>query len=368
MNNVLHLFRYLVGILFIFSGLIKVNDPVGTQIKLEEYFHVFASDFSEVFLVFVPFALFLSVFLSVLEVVLGVALLVRFKMKLTVTLLLIIIVFFTFLTFFSAYFNKVTDCGCFGDAIKLTPWQSFIKDIILLVMIGVMFIFRNRFTKPEEDRKGMSAGAIAVAVTAVICTAISWYAIEHLPFIDFRSYKEGNNIGKLMQPSEPYRYTYIMVKDGKEYEFEQYPEATEGYEYKEIKLQNPEAQPLINDFSAWGDEGEITEELLKGNKLLVVIHSVDKVETEALPAITQLAQEVEGSAEAMVLTSSGNEAYEAFRHEQQLAIPYYSGDATLLKTMIRSTPGIVLLQDGVVMKKWHYNDVPDAAEVKELLQ
>ena len=368
MNKVLHLFRYLVGILFIISGLIKVNDPVGTQIKLEEYFHVFASDFSEVFLVFVPYALFLSVFLSVLEVVLGVALLARFKMKLTTTVLLLMIIFFTFLTFFSAYFNKVTDCGCFGDALKLTPWQSFIKDIILLLMIGVLFIYRNRLSKSKKKSEGISAGAIAVAVTAILCTAVAWYAIAHLPFIDFRTYKEGNNIGELMQPSEPYRYTYIMVKDGEEFEFEQYPEATEGYEYKAIKLQNPEAQPVINDFSAWNDEGEYTAELLKGNKLLVIIHSVDKVEMESLPAITQLAQEVEGSAEPLVLTSSGEEAYEAFRHEQQLALPYYFGDATLLKTMIRSTPGLILLQNGEVVKKWHYNDVPDAAEVKELLQ
>ncbi|WP_017732030.1 BT_3928 family protein [Nafulsella turpanensis] len=368
MNKVLHLFRYLVGILFIISGLIKVNDPVGTQIKLEEYFQVFASDFSDAFLMLVPYALILSVFLSVLEVVLGVALLVRFKMKLTTTVLLLMIVFFTFLTFFSAYFNKVTDCGCFGDALKLTPWQSFTKDIVLLIMIGVLFFYRNRLEKPEGEKKGLSAATIAVVVTAILCTVIGWYAIAHLPFIDFRTYKEGNNIGELMQPSEPYRYTYIMVKDGKEYEFEKYPEATEGYEYKAIKLQNPEAQPVINDFSAWNEEGDYTAELLKGNKLLVIVHAVDKAETEPMADIKQLTQQLEGSAESLVLTSSGAASFDAFRHEQQLALPYYLADATLLKTMIRSNPGLILLKDGVVVKKWHYNDVPEAAEVKELLQ
>ena len=135
MNKLTAAARYIVGFLFIISGLIKVNDPVGTQIKLEEYFEVFSSDIWSGFHALVPLALFLSVFLSVLEVVLGVALLVKYKMKITTTVLLVLIVFFTFLTFYSAYFNKVTDCGCFGDALKLTPWQSFIKDIVLLVLI-----------------------------------------------------------------------------------------------------------------------------------------------------------------------------------------------------------------------------------------
>ena len=127
--------RVVIGGLFIFSGLIKVNDPVGTAIKLEEYFNVFSTDFASFFAVFEPYALFFSVFLVVLEVVLGVAVLINYRMSVTIWVLLLIILFFSFLTFYSAYFNKVTDCGCFGDAIKLTPWQSFSKDMILLVLI-----------------------------------------------------------------------------------------------------------------------------------------------------------------------------------------------------------------------------------------
>ena len=125
--------KVIVGILFIFSGLIKLNDPVGTEIKLEEYFEVFAQDLPalhDFFIGLVPFALYFSVLLCVAEVVLGVALLVSYKPKSTSWLLLITIVFFTFLTFYSAYFNRVTDCGCFGDAIKLKPWTSFSKDML----------------------------------------------------------------------------------------------------------------------------------------------------------------------------------------------------------------------------------------------
>ena len=119
----------------IISGLIKLNDPVGFSFKLEEYFSQGVLDLP----VFEPYALAISIIVVIVEVLLGIALLIGFKPKLTVWSLLLMIVFFTFLTFYSAYFNKVTDCGCFGDAVKLTPWESFTKDIILLVLIVILF-------------------------------------------------------------------------------------------------------------------------------------------------------------------------------------------------------------------------------------
>ena len=144
--------RYLVGLLFIFSGVIKINDPVGTQIKLQEYFEVFSSDFTPIFEIFIPYALVLSVSLCTLEVVIGVALLINYQIKITSKITLGLILFFTFLTFYSAYFNKVTDCGCFGDDIKLTPWESFYKDIILLIMIVFMY-FNQKFIHPIFNLK-----------------------------------------------------------------------------------------------------------------------------------------------------------------------------------------------------------------------
>ena len=149
MKIIYTLSRYLVGVLFIFSGLIKINDPVGTQIKLEEYFEVFSSDFTPLFEYLVPLALFLSVILCTLEVIIGIALILNYRMKITSSILLSLIVFFTFLTFYSAYFNKVTDCGCFGDAIKLTPWESFTKDIILLLFSLIIFFLTNKFKQEK---------------------------------------------------------------------------------------------------------------------------------------------------------------------------------------------------------------------------
>ncbi|MEQ9414769.1 MAG: DoxX family protein, partial [Cyclobacteriaceae bacterium] len=131
--------RLFVGGLFIFSGLIKLNDPVGTQIKLEEYFEVFAVDFGSFFHVFIPWAMEIGMVLIILELALGFAVLLHYKMNTTMWVMLSLMVFFTFLTFYSAYFNKVTDCGCFGDAIKLTPWESFYKDVILMVFVLHLF-------------------------------------------------------------------------------------------------------------------------------------------------------------------------------------------------------------------------------------
>lgn len=355
--------RLLVGVLFIFSGLIKINDPVGTQIKLEEYFEVFASSFSPVFHEFIPAALVLSVVLSVLEVVLGIALLLNYRPKLNTAILLVLIVFFTALTFFSAVTGKVTDCGCFGDVLKLTPWQSFIKDIILLVLILFLFISYRRGPRPEP---APGAGLWVLASTLVF-TFIAIMAIEHLPYLDFRAYKEGVNIPASMQPSEPYRYAYIMEKEGKVHELTEYPQEGEGYTYKDIKLLNPEAAPKIADFAIWNQEGDLTEQVLQGNKLLIIVHKVDKADTDNIPAIRRLAESLQGRTDVLVVTSSDEASYEAFRHEHQIGIPYAFGDATLLKTIMRANPGIVLLKGGTVMGKWHHNDTPDKSEVLKLL-
>jgi hypothetical protein len=146
--------RFFVGGLFIFSGLIKLNDPVGTEIKMHEYFEVFAADFGSFFNVFIPWSLEISMAMIILELMLGVAVLLWFRMDITTKVLLGLLTFFTFLTFYSAYFNKVTDCGCFGDAIKLTPWESFSKDVILMVFTLHLFWYRSGYVSAVRSRPG----------------------------------------------------------------------------------------------------------------------------------------------------------------------------------------------------------------------
>ncbi len=362
MNVIAQVSRLLVGSLFIFSGLIKINDPVGTSIKLEEYFEVFAVDFAPFFASLAPLALFLSVLLSVMEVVLGVAVLIKYRMRTTAWILLLLIVFFTFLTFYSAYFNKVTDCGCFGDAIKLTPWQSFIKDIILLVLTGIIFAYRKRYVQ----QLAFKTADLTIALLTLLNIGVAIYAIRHLPYIDFRAYKVGANLPTLMQPSEALRYKYIMTKDGQEQEFTTYP-TEQGYEFKEMVLLNPEAQPKITDYSVWNNDGDFTQQTFEGNKLLVIMYDVTKANTSFLDEIIALTNQLPENIDPIILTASGEQPYENFRHNYQLAAPYYFADATVLKTMIRANPGIILLQDGTVIDKWHFRDVPTAAQVEKLI-
>src|SRR3954463_5007855 len=157
--------RFVVGCLFIFSGLIKLNDPIGTEIKMEEYFEVFAQDFGSLFNYFIPWSLEIGMIMIVLEVALGVAILLFYRMELTTWILLLLMLFFTFLTFYSAYFNKVTDCGCFGDAIKLTPWESFSKDMVLMVFVLHLFWYRKTYPAVLRTLEGHTVMAVTVALS-----------------------------------------------------------------------------------------------------------------------------------------------------------------------------------------------------------
>ncbi|GAB2525844.1 BT_3928 family protein [Rufibacter soli] len=359
----------IVGGLFIFSGLIKLNDPVGTAIKLEEYFEVFAIDFSKLFLSIKPFALYLSIFLSTLEVVLGVALLVRWRLNQVLWSLFFLTLFFTFLTFYSAYFNKVTDCGCFGDAIKLTPWESFSKDVFLLVLILLLLATQRSLRSLGSVRSKVPG--ILVVLALLLSVGIGAYAYRHEPFIDFRAYRVGANLPKLMKPSAPLRYQYVMEKGGKQHAFESYPTDTT-YVFKQMVPLNPEDGPKITDFNVWNDQGDFTQEMFIGNRLLILVKDVNKADRESFAGINTLLAGLEKTPSPkvvpVVITSSSSQDFDVFRHEINLSAPYFFADATVLKTMIRANPGLLLLKNGIVVGKWHYHDVPTAAEVQALLK
>ena len=360
--RIIHLIiRFFVGGLFIFSGLIKVNDPAGTAIKLKEYFEVFAIDFGSFFEIFIPFALPLAVFIVVLEVVLGVAVLINFKMEKTTVILLLLILFFSFLTFYSAYFEKVTDCGCFGDAIPLTPWQSFYKDVILTILIVWLFIFRRDYKPIFRTLTGMTVIGLTIAVNV----GLALYALAHLPFIDFRPYKIGDNIYANMQFTAPPEYLYVMEKDGVTEEFTSYPTDPDYTFVKMVRL-NPETDPKITDYAVYDtDNNNVTEETFKGIKVLFLIEKAEKANEEGVKEIMELILGL-NAVDVMVMTSSSPNVFEEFRHEYQLSIPYYFVDSTVLKAMVRSNPGLILMRNGTVLGKWHYNDVPSAETIYEL--
>ncbi|RYU78328.1 BT_3928 family protein [Hymenobacter persicinus] len=356
----------LLGVIFVFSGLIKLNDPVGTALKLEEYFEVFAQDFGKFFLVFKSSARTISIMLSSLEVILGVAVLLRWHLRLTLKVLLALLIFFAFLTFYSAAFNKVTDCGCFGDFIKLTPWASFAKDMFLLGLWLVVF-FNFRYLRRVFAHGQL--GVMYMTIASAVAIGIGVRALGHLPYFDFLPYKVGNDIGKLMKPSEPMRYKYIMERNGETKEFTEYP-TDSTWKYKQMVSMNPEAAPKITDFRVWNDAGDYTQELLKGNKLVLIVQGTDKADRDRFLQINQLILSADSSKKKitpLILTSSSPSDFDAFRHDVNLSAPFYYADATVLKSMIRSNPGFILLQDGVVKGKFHYHDIPTRAKLEELL-
>ena len=213
MKYIVGFLRIFVGIFFIISGFIKLNDPVGFSFKLKDYF---APDVLNLeFLV--PFALVIALFVVIFEVLLGIMLIVGYAKKFTLWSLLLMIVFFTFLTFYSAYFNKVTDCGCFGDALKLTPWESFWKDVVLSIMILILF-FGKKHIQPFFSKFGRT---IIVFVSFIACMVFAYYVLQHLPWIDFRAYKIGANIQKGMEvpegaPKPIFEYNWKFNVNGEE--------------------------------------------------------------------------------------------------------------------------------------------------------
>jgi hypothetical protein len=272
-------------------------------------------------------------------------------------------VFFTFLTFYSAYFNKVTDCGCFGDAIKLTPWQSFTKDVVLMGFVFHLFWYKHTYVPALRTREG---DGLVIGVV-VLSLFLGVYAINHLPFIDFRAYRIGNNIPQQMLPQEQPVIEYVFEKDGKEIRSQKYL-SEGGYKYISSEVLNEDkTKPKITDYSVTSPEGEDkTNYSFEKTKLLIVIANADKASVKKIKEIRELTQKLEGKIDCFILTASNQESIEKFRHENQLAVPYYFSDATVLKTIIRSNPGIALWQQGTVRGNWHYNDVPTAKEVLDL--
>ena len=342
-------------------GLIKINDPKGTAYKLEEYFYVFSSDFGSIFELFVPVALPLAILLSVLEVALGIGLLLKYRPALVSHILLYLILFFTFLTFYSAAFDKVTDCGCFGDLLKLTPWQSFFKDVVLTILI--VLLFRGRSEGQTSPPRFFPDDQLAITgVVVLVCLSV--FSVRYLPFLDFSPYAVGNNLGELMEPSKPLIYTYIMEKDGKRVELDKYPQGDE-FKFIEMKLLNPEDQPKITDLSIWNEQGDFTQELFEGEKLLFIVSSVETANKRGSRKLGNLLKGHNASAKVWTLTASPQSQYRSFGKEAGWDHPFYYADATVLKTMIRSNPGVMLLRDGIVEGKWSSHSLSDIPKPDE---
>lgn len=363
LKNILTQFsRIFVGILFIISGLIKLNDPLGFSYKLAEYFGepVFNLPF------LVPFSLALAIFIVILEVVLGIMLLIGFRSKITVWLLLILIIKFTFLTFYSAYFNVVKDCGCFGDALHLTPWESFTKDVVLLVFILILF-FNIKLVQPLFTAKIQN---IVVGMSLVLCGFMAFWVLNHLPIIDFRPFKVGNNIQKGMEipegaPQSIVEMTFIYKVNGVDTEFTEkdlmnIPAGATFVDRKDKVIVEGYVPP-IHDFTMEKDGSDYKEELLAHPKLLLfVAYDLTIANEDGMNILKSLQNKAESKGYKVIgMTGSTQEQIEKTKKEYGFAFDFYFCDAIALKTIERSNPSIVILDKGTVKQKVHYNDIKD---------
>jgi uncharacterized membrane protein YphA (DoxX/SURF4 family) len=359
MKIITNISRILVGVLFMISGLIKLNDPMGFSFKLEEYFG--ANVLNLEFLI--PYALALAVAVVIFEVVLGVMLLVGYKKTFTVWSLLLLILFFTFLTFYSAYFNKVTDCGCFGDALKLTPWQSFTKDVVLLVFIIIIFInkkhIRRLFGKVPTN--------IVVYASLVLCCLFGYYVLNHLPAIDFRAYKVGTNIKEGMAvpegaPKSVYEMVFIYKVNGVEKEFtekelDKIP-ANAVFVDRKDKMVVEGYIPPIHDFTIEKDGEDYTDSVLEQPKLIMLIsYDLTKASDEGLAKMEKFSQDAQAKGYMVIGVTASDEDVIAQKKKQfGLTFDYYFCDSTTLKTIERANPSIVVLENGTIVNKAHWND------------
>ena len=358
MKYLVNISRILVGLLFIFSGLIKINDPVGFSFKLEEYFGptVFNIDF------LLPYVLPLAIFIVVLEVLLGVFLLVGLKKEFTIYSLFAMIVFFTFLTWYSAYFNKVTDCGCFGDAIKLTPWESFTKDVILLVLIVIIMI-GLKYIKPLFSNKLLY---IFPSISLILCILIVNQVLSHLPLIDFRPYKVGANIiDNMVIPEDSkkavFRYDWLFNINGEKKVIStsgNFPDSEGTFVSVDTELIEEGYEPPILDFSMELGDIDYTDVLMKEQKLIIfVFYNISKTNNDAIVGLKETVElAVINDYKVIGLTASGEIDVNSFESENDIDIDFYFCDETALKTIVRSNPAAIKLHEGTIIQKTHWND------------
>lgn len=354
-----------VGVLFIFSGFVKAIDPLGTSYKMAEYFHEFNMMFMD------PFSLLFSVIMIVLELTLGVMLILGYRKNLTLWLLLLMILFFTFLTGFTAYTGKVTDCGCFGDFIKLKPIQSFYKDVVLTLLILILF-FRRKNIEP------LLSNYLALPVITLVVIVATWYNFRNFyfnePQFDFRPYKVGNHLPDLMTVPEDKGPIFVFVYKNKKTGEERNVKAEElsnlnhdEWEYRDrITIREGEL-PRINNFRIDNENGEnISEDLLNDPNYAfwVIAYDLNKTCKKAFTEkLNPLAEKAEKSGYHFFVATATRP--EAFRHEVQAAYPFYTADAVFLKTIVRSNPGLLIVKNGTVVAKYHHKHIPTFEELQQ---
>lgn len=353
--------RIIIGAVFVFSGTVKAIDPLGSTYKFSDYFTAFGMDFMQ------PLCLPLAILLCLAEFIAGFALLTGIKYRAGVIGVALLMMVFTPLTLVIALTNPVSDCGCFGDAVKLTNWQTFWKNVVLMAFVLILLFDKN---KPSEYMKSLP-GWIVIFTISIIFVGFTGYNLKYLPVIDFLPYKAGNNIKQLMEIPEGalapvYKTTFIYEKDGvrKEFTLDNFPADDTTWKFIDQKsvLVKKGYEPPIHGFAiVTTDKKDITDIILNNNNftLLMISPKLEKAKPERLEKGFQTGRNcLNNGIDFYILTATSSEKIKEYDNGLQIC----QVDEITLKTMVRANPGYIMLRNGTITGKWSWANLPEDIE------
>jgi uncharacterized membrane protein YphA (DoxX/SURF4 family) len=358
--------RLLVGILFIFSGLIKANDPLGLSYKMQEFFEVWNMPVLD------AYTLGFSVIMIAFEILAGVAVILGWRMRLFAWLLLLLIIFFSFLTGFAVISGKIRECGCFGNCIPLQAMGSFIKDLILLLLIAVLFIYRKDIGTTVSKNNSL----LILSLTLVFSFSIQWFALRYLPLVDCLPFKKGANILEKMKPpagavpdSTVIHFVYEKNHKTTEYTADRLPADLDS-SYTFIKrydklIRKGNAEPEIKDFSLISPSGnDSTQQILDqhGYQLMLISRGFPQTNPHWNKSFTLLYTLARSKNIPIFLVTSNRPEAGTYLAANALnkGIPVFGCDATAVKTAARADPTLYLLKKGTILDKWSYASLEQA--------
>ena len=366
-NMLVSIARTLLGVVFVFSGVVKAIDPLGTVYKIEDYLKAFGGFFTDL----LPMAEVAAWCLIILELLLGVCMLLNVRTQWTAWISLLFYMVMTPLTLYIALTNPVSDCGCFGDAIVLTNWQTFWKNVVLIILSILLVVLRKSVRQLWSNWMEM----LIAALTIVVAIAFMAWTKHHLPIKDFRPYKMGNHLPTLMEYPEDaapdvYEYSFVYAKDGVEQTFtlENYPKGDSTWTFvrQNSKLIQKGYEPPIHDFEIVNAYGEdMTWDILESEEpvTLVVMYDLAKADKNQMAKVEALASNLltsspddllASSPNFYILTGSGTDEIIAFSMEYpSLSECICTCDPVTLKTIVRANPGVIVLQNGIVIDKYN---------------
>jgi len=363
-NRVVQIIRIILGLVFIFSSFMKGIDPMGTAYRVEDYLLAYGMDW------LYEMSFVLAVFLIVVEFLIGVALIFKLRYKLATIGVLLIMIFFTIVTYFDANYNLVPDCGCFGDAIKISNWSTFYKNIALIIMAIIVFFTR------KSNASGLP-NWLQNTVLLLFVGGFIWfifYNLNHLPVIDFRDWKIGND---MRSSGEENAKTYVIYKNKttgevKEYLSPEYPwNDTVWLKEWEFVDQRFDDSGVIRNHNVFIEDSEgddFTKYIIENPdyQIILTTYDLESANSGGMIKAFELFQSLKyDDVSFVLLSSSGSDIIDNFKEVYQMDYEVYFADDVELKAMIRSNPGLLLMHNSVILEKWHYNDFPDPSELED---